>query len=62
MTIIKKYTKPCITIVVVNSFNILCSSDINDDKYKYICSKFCKFWHLCRDRSEYKVCLDKKYD
>ena len=58
MATIKKYIKPCITIVSINSTNILCSSGIS----KYICSSFCKFWHVCRDRAEGMYCSDKKYN
>ena len=57
MATIKKYIKPCITIVAINSSNILCSSDTHD----YKCSRFCKLWHLCQDRAEGKYCSDKKY-
>jgi len=58
MATIKAYIKPCITIVSINSTNILCSSNTHD----YICSEFCKFWHICRDRAKGKYCSDKKYD
>ena len=59
MTIIKKYIKPCITIVSVNNTNILCSSNVG---MEHVCSEFCKFWHTCQDRTEGKYCLDKKYN
>ena len=58
MATIKKYIKPCITIVFVDRTNILCSSDAG---MKYICSEVCKFWHMCRDRADGKYCSDKKY-
>ena len=59
MATIKKYIKHCITIVSVNNANILCSSGVG---MKYICSEFCKFWNICRDRAEGKYCSDKKYN
>ena len=58
MAIIKKYIKPCITIVSINRANILSSSDT----YKYLCSEFCKLWHICQDRLKGKYCLDIKYN
>lgn len=58
MATIKKYIKPCITIVSVNNTNILCSSNVG---MKYICSESCKYWHFCYDRLVGKCCLDKKY-
>ena len=54
MTTIKKYIKPCITIVEIRDSRILCSSGSMD----HICSEFCKFWHICRDRAEGKYCLE----
>ena len=59
MTTIKKYIRPCITIVSINNINILCSSDAGMD---HICSEFCKHWHFCQDRCRGKYCSDKKYD
>ena len=59
MATIKKYIKPCITIVSINNTNtILCSSDVG---MEHICSEFCKFWHMCQDRAKGKYCSDKKY-
>lgn len=58
MATIKKYIKPCITIVSINKTDILCSSDT----YKYLCSESCKLWHLCQDRTLGKYCSDKKYN
>ena len=55
---IKSYIKPCITIVSINSTNMLCSSDVG---MRHICSDFCKLWHICQDREEGKFCRDKKY-
>ena len=58
MATIKKYVKPCITIVSVNNTNILCSSNVD---MKHICSESCKHWHFCYDRLVGKYCSDKKY-
>ena len=60
MTQIKSYIKPCITIVNINSTNMLCSSEDNETM-RYVCSDFCKLWHICQDRKEGKFCRDKKY-
>lgn len=60
MTVIKKYVKPCITIVSISRTNMLCSSS-HGDIMKHICSKGCRFWHICRDREEGKYCFDKEY-
>lgn len=58
MATIKKYIKPCITIVEIrDGSRILCSSS----SMVRICSKFCKHWHFCQDRREGKYCLDKEY-
>lgn len=57
MATIKKYIKPYVTTISINRTNILCSSGT----YKYICSDFCKLWHICRDRAIGKYCPDKKY-
>ncbi len=57
MTIIKKYIKPCVTVVEIKDSRILCSSS----SMEHICSEFCTLWHKCLDRSEGKYCLDKKY-
>ena len=57
MTTIKKYVKPCISIVEIRDSRILCSSSSMD----YHCSEYCKLWHLCQDRSKGKYCSDKKY-
>ena len=59
MTTIKKYIKPCITTIFIDRADMLCSSE--SDTHKYLCSTFCKFWHLCRDRAEGKYCSDKRY-
>lgn len=42
MTQIKSYIKPCITIVNINSTNMLCSSEDNKTM-RYVCSEFCNF-------------------
>lgn len=60
MTVIKKYVKPCITIVSISRTNMLCSSSY-DSTMRYICSDFCKLWHICQDRKAGKYCFDKEY-
>lgn len=57
MSVIKKYIKPCITVIEIKDSRILCSSSFMD----HICSELCKFWHICQDRRDGKYCLDKKY-
>lgn len=39
---------------------MLCSS--NDSTMRYVCSEFCKLWHICKNRKDGKFCKDKKYD
>lgn len=58
MATIKKYIKPYINVVEIRDSRILCSSS----SMNYICSEFCKFWHLCQDRRRGKYCPDKKYN
>ena len=58
MATIKKYVKPCISIVEIRNSRMLCSSN----SMNYICSEGCKLWHICRDRAEGKYCSDKKYN
>jgi len=62
MVTIKKYIKPCITIIDINRTNILCSSGTDKYNKTYICSEFCKYWHSCQDRHEGKYCRDKEYN
>ena len=57
-TIRKIYIKPYITIIPIDRINILCSSGTSI----YICSKYCKLWHICQDRDKGKYCSDKTYD
>lgn len=57
MKTIKSYIKPQITVITIDKVNILSSSGTQ----RYICSEFCKLWHICRDRSEGKYCSDKEY-
>ena len=52
-----KYVIPDIKITSIEPMkNILLSS--NKDKS---CGRFCKYWHICRDRQEGMFCADKKY-
>lgn len=60
MKSIKKYMKPCITIISINSTDMLCSSYAST--MRYVCSDFCKLWHICQDREKGKFCKDKKYN
>lgn len=58
MATIKKYIRPCITIVEISDSRMLCSSE--SDPWGYICNDRCKYWHICQDRYSGKACLDKK--
>lgn len=53
----KKYIKPNIRSIGVESCNILVSSNKAD-----ICDEYCKLWHICRDRDKNKgkMCNDFK--
>lgn len=52
----KKYIKPNIRSIGVESCNILVSSNNKAN----ICDEYCKLWHICRDRELGKLCKDFK--
>lgn len=58
MKTIKKYIKPCITTILIDRIDMLCSSDTS----YHICSNACKLWHICQDRDKGKYCPDKTYN
>lgn len=47
-----KYINPNINIIAVPC-SMLASSTKN-----YPCNKYCKLWHICRDRELGKICED----
>ena len=57
MVTIKRYIKPQITIIAISDSKILCSSNSMD----YICSEYCKLWHICQDRLKGQYCPDIEY-
>ena len=50
-----KYIKPNTEEIAVPCY-MLTSSRI-----ERLCNKYCRIWHICRDREQGKVCTDFQY-
>lgn len=49
-----KYITPKQEIIYLEDYSVLCSSY----RGQHRCSSWCKYWHICQDRSGDKICED----